>query len=260
MTLGHEIWLPITGPSGSLQAVIRALSRCTLDFNLLKPGLLQGNEWSAPGKTSIPVNVRSLANFAQEAEVHGWQEGIDYHAIAVNPLTGDLVNHDHVDVHGEMMAADVAPAVLGLFWFKGLIEVEEQLLTRPDLFDEVFHSEGAHATDFFYMLPTGKRDMAHVIICGHTPRHAWFQPSPYFEMPGEGFMGIFVKAFTDYAVTLQGFSHPAVEPTVGLVKKLLVPVVEPPTVPPSQPYVVYNKIGFSDGTEWFLAIQPPPGV
>lgn len=35
-------------------------------------------------------------------------------------------------------------------------------------------------------------------------------------------------------------------------------VIPPPT--PSQPYVVYNKIGFSDGTEWFLAIQPPPSA
>lgn len=234
--LGHEIWMPITGPSGSQQAVQRALNRCTLDFSLLKPGLLQGNEWSAPGKISIPVNVRSLANFAQEAEANGWQEGIDYHAIAVNPITGDLVDHEHgVDIHGITLAADVAPAVLGLFWFSGLVEVEEQLLTRPDLFDEVFHSEGAHATDFFYMLPTGKRDVAHALICRHNPRHAWFQPSPYFEMPGEGFMGIFVKAFTTYAVTLQGFSHPAIEPTVGLVKNLLVPIIEPPPPPPPPP-------------------------
>lgn len=219
-------------------AVTRALSRCFFDFSLLKPGLLGGNEWSVPGKTQIPINVRSLVNFAQEAQANGWREGIDYHAIMVNPQTGGLVDSHEVE-HHHGLAANVAPAVYGLFWFHGLVEVEESLLGNPDLFDEVFHAEGAHATDFFYALPTGKRTAIHAIICTHSPRHAWFEPSPYFDMPGEGFMGIFIKAFTDLPVTLQGFSHRAIEPTVGLVKTLLMPVVEPPTQPPPTPPARY---------------------
>lgn len=32
----------------------------------------------------------------------------------------------------------------------------------------------------------------------------------------------------------------------------------PPTPVPSAAYVTYNKIGFSDGTEWYLEVVPPP--
>ncbi len=36
--------------------------------------------------------------------------------------------------------------------------------------------------------------------------------------------------------------------------------VDPVPVPPepAQPYVTYNKIGFSDGTEWYLEVKAPP--
>jgi hypothetical protein len=236
MALGEEIWGPVSGPAGSSQAVTRALGRCSFDFTLLAPGLLAGNEWSAPGKTQIPVNVRSLANFAQEAETHGWREGEHYHAIIVNPQTGELVDHDDIMLHGRLgVVTGVAPAVLGLFWFSGLVEVEETLLANPLLFDEVFHAEGAHATDFFYMLPTGKRDVLHAFLCAGHARHAWFQPTPYFQMPGEGVMGIFVRAYTTLAVTLQGFSHTATDATVTFFRNLLTPVVEPPAPPPPPP-------------------------
>ena len=35
-------------------------------------------------------------------------------------------------------------------------------------------------------------------------------------------------------------------------------VVLPPPPPPPPPYVIYNKIGFSDGTEWYLEVKEPP--
>ena len=32
----------------------------------------------------------------------------------------------------------------------------------------------------------------------------------------------------------------------------------PPPEPVPAPYVIYNKIGFSDGTEWYLEVKEPP--
>ncbi len=34
----------------------------------------------------------------------------------------------------------------------------------------------------------------------------------------------------------------------------------PPPPPAPAPYVTYNKIGFSDGSEWYLAVEPPKGA
>jgi len=38
---------------------------------------------------------------------------------------------------------------------------------------------------------------------------------------------------------------------------LLGPTPPPPPPPPAAPYVTYNKISFSDGSEWNLAVVPP---
>jgi len=233
MAIVGQIWdtSSLTAPQHELvRQAVEVRSR--FPWPLLSPGLLAGNEWSTPGKTVIPVNVRSLANFAQEAAANGWIEGIHYHAIRVNPLTGKLVSHDDAVTSG-IVESDVASAVYGLFWFYGLVEVEETLVQTPILFIEVFLAEGAHAIDFYYMLPTGKRGVIHAIMCsGHT-KHAWFQPTPYFEMPGEGFMAFPIAGFSDVPVTLQGFSHQAIEPALSLVKKVLVPTIDPP--PPPKP-------------------------
>jgi N-acetyl-anhydromuramyl-L-alanine amidase AmpD len=37
-------------------------------------------------------------------------------------------------------------------------------------------------------------------------------------------------------------------------------VPEPAPVPVPQPYVTYTKVGFSDGTEWYVAAVPPPSL
>ncbi len=68
----------------------------------------------------------------------------------------------------------------------------------------------------------------------------------------------------DSFVPFNGWGSPAIwqyssNGVAGINCDLNVRYEEEPAPPaPKPPYVVYNKIGFSDGTEWYLEVKEPP--
>lgn len=196
-----------------------ALTACSFDWALLLPGLNAGNQWSRPGRTSIPVTCRDLSQFAGSAASD------DYHEIGVDEM-GRVVDED---------APDNAAAVLGLFWFDGRVEVEQGLVNNPALFQEVFLSEGAHAADFYFLWPENLRKPLYDIYHPNGPdQHGHFE-GPYFDTVGEAFMGGFVYATTGKPPTLLGFSHVTTQAIAQRIKTLLRIEVAPPIPPPPLP-------------------------
>jgi len=145
-----------------------------------------------------------------------------YHAIKVDK-DGNIIDEGN----------KAAVGVLGLFWFDGRVEVEQSLVSNPALFKEVFLSEGAHATDFFYLWPNNLRKPLYDIYHPNGPdQHGHFE-GPYFDTVGEAFMGGFVYATTDKPPSLLGFSHVTTKEVAAKIKTLLkIEEVKPPVQPP----------------------------
>lgn len=226
---GHEIWDTSELSSAGAAAITRALSRCTFDFNRLDAGIQ-----SVYGKSKIGINIRDLSSFAAEHEI----------VFGLDAMEGEH-NHDH---NYDVLTSEAG--VLGLFWWGGpsapLVEIEQSLMGNPDLFDGVFHAEGAHATDFCYMDPTGQpsvrpnslRAMVYALMCGHQPKHPWLEGT-YSAQVGEGFMGVFIRAFTNINNPVQGFVHTPSNDMVVMIRDILQSVAPPPPPPPPpEPYPV----------------------
>lgn len=221
-----QIW-DISGLTSQQQMLVgQALSQCAFDWNHLLPGLQAGNQWSQPGRRTIPVTCRDLSNFSGAVVRLPHDDHSGYHAIKVDE-SGNVM-----DEHSDHAAA----GVLGLFWFDGRVEVEQSLVNRPALFQEVFLSEGAHATDFYFLWPNNLRKPLYDIYHPSGPdQHGHFE-GPYFDTVGEAFMGGFTYATTGIPPTLLGFTHVTTLDMANKIKKLLKiePVVEPPITPPTQ--------------------------
>lgn len=195
--------------------VNQALAMCQFNWDLLLPGLQKGNQWSQPGRTSIPVYCKDLRSFGAV------QESDQFHMLGI-------------DENGFVTEENVK-AVLGLFWFDGRVEVEQTLVSQPSMFMEVFLSEGAHASDFYYLWPNNLRPTLTAIYHPNGPdTHGYFE-GPYFDMVGEAYMGGFYYASTDRPPTLLGFTHPSTQAVALKIKQLLkIGQVEPqPPLPPS---------------------------
>lgn len=211
--LGADVWNLSLLNTQQRTIIQQALARCTFDFNLLRPGLLAGNQWSQPGKTQIPVTFRDLSTFGQ-ALAHD----TDGHELGVHVIRGQ----------------DSAEAALGLYWFDNRVEIEQTLVNNPLLAMEVFHAEGAHATDFNYMWPKGWRPVVYGYYHASGPdEHGWFE-GPYYTTVGEAFMGGFIRAFTDIPVSLQGFVHVTTDTIAAQIRSLLMPVTPPDDIDWSQ--------------------------
>lgn len=208
------------------QLVMEAIGECSFNWNHLLPGLNTGNQWSRPGKVSIPVTCRDLSTFNGAITHHPQDDYSGYHAIKVDEL-GNVM-----DEHNEVAAA----GVLGLFWFDGRVEVEQSLVNNPALFKEVFLSEGAHAVDFYYLWPNYLRNSLYDIYHPNGPdSHGHFEGA-YFDMVGEAFMGGFVYATTNKPPSLLGFSHVTTKLISDKIKPLLkIGILEPPVINPTGP-------------------------
>lgn len=219
MATGTDIW-DLRGCTPQQQVILtQGFDRCSFDFNLLKPGLAAGNQWSAAGKTSIPVTFRDLSGF-QVAKRRAKFEG---------DADDD---HDHAEGVHVITAPGNAQAALGLFWFDGRVEIDSSLVNQPELCQEVFFAEGAHATDMYYMNVKGWRP---TVFAFYHPQgsdnHGWFE-GPYFTQVGEAFMGGFIRAFTNIPLSIQGFVHPTTDEIAEKIRALLLPPVTPPPPPP----------------------------
>lgn len=147
------------------QAVLQgALDACDFPFELLQPGM------AAKGWTSIPVE---FADLSRAASVH---EAAEWHRLA-NP--------------------ENRKATLGLYWYKGLIQIEASLATaNPRRAQTVFLAEGAHAVDDCYVTDAQRAELVKAMHPdGTTDQHGWFDVGPYAEYEGEAFMASFVAAY-----------------------------------------------------------------
>ena len=189
------------------------LARCTFPLDALIPGLQ-----AATGRQTIPVQ---------------WSDLSHYGASTAN---SSAHQHDHdPDIH----TVERRERVLGLAWTNGRIELDLSLEGNLELAGEVLLSELAHMVDFFLMsneqrvafwnlfhykdspaqLPPG----AHIEDgkdFGHG--HGWFDVGGYYSWAGEAFMGVLVKAYSNFPLTI-AFDHSIDSAVVEGARKILSP-------------------------------------
>lgn len=197
--------------------ILDALRRTDFPFELLKPKLFETNS-----RTKIPVEWDDLSVYGIRTQ--------DEERLAATPI-------------------EYRERVLGLAWYSGMVTIEQDLVSEPELAKEVFLSEGAHMVDFFYMTDehrigiwnalhpssahlapgTSIKDAANL---GHG--HGWFDIGSYEEWAGEEFMGLFVKSFSDVGLTIS-FVHDWDQDAIAQVRNALVPTPASPQPPVEQP-------------------------
>ncbi len=159
-------------------------------------------------------------------------------------------DHDH-GVH----PVERRGRVLGLAYypqparqFPGKVVLDNSLEAEPALAAEVALSEGAHMVDFHALTnahriaiwnalhPGAEQDIPDGVQVvdgadlGHG--HSWFDVGGYYEWLGEAWMGLFVRAFSPYPVTIN-FSHPPTDEAIAAVQALFLPPAVPPVVLPT---------------------------
>jgi hypothetical protein len=190
-----------------------AIARCEFEWGRLLPGLR-----AARGKDRIPVEWTDLSRMASEAK-SAHEHVHDEH--------GD-VGHPIVHYAAEQ-GVPYRKRTLGLAWYSGKVSIDSSLLASPTLAGEVFLAEGAHMLDFFWLVEEQRReliDLLHGTESGAQTAehgHTWFDNPDYFSDVGEAFMGLFVRAFSDYPVTLTGFKHRVTEEMARSARDLLQP-------------------------------------
>ncbi len=231
------VWQLVGTPTQN--AIIqRTLDRCDFPFDRLIPGLR-----ARTGRDTIPVEWADLSRWASAAAA----EDHDDHDHG-----DDVLKHFHVEEDGDIgHGVMFRNRVLGLAWYSGKISIEQTLESNPDLAGEVWISEGAHMVDFFYM--TDEHRIA-VWNSVHPPEqhipagtniedgvdlshgHGWFDMASYREWVGEELMGLFVKSFSDFPLTID-FAHTWDIDAIQQVRYALVPefAPQPDPVPPTEP-------------------------
>ncbi len=182
------------------------LSRPSFPWDRLAPKLM-----SEKGKTAIPVEWEDLSNYGKNS--------------AEATASQDHSNHSH-DHSGGIHTLEYRSRVLGLAWYSGKVTLDISLEANPELAGEVFLSEGAHMIDFFYMTPEQREDIFHAFHSGdETPHdHGWFEETgnnDYWSWVGESFMGGFVRAFSNYQVTLDSFTHASTPEIAQKIRNIL---------------------------------------
>lgn len=221
------VWQLVGTPSQN--AIVQSvLNRCDFPFGKLLPGLRQQT-----GRSTIPVEWADLSRYGAIA--------------AEDAQTRHHSDEVHIDGDTAIKILDKARSrVLGLAWYSGKITIEQTLESNPELAGEVWISEGAHMVDFFYMTDEHRiavwnavhPDHQHIppgtniedgVDLGHG--HGWFDMATYREWVGEEFMGLFVKAFSDFPLTIN-FAHTWDADAREQVRYALVPEFAPQPEPP----------------------------
>lgn len=204
--------------------------------------------WEHLNVATIPVEWADLSAYgaAQEAE----------HALHTR-ASGEVDHtHDHTGLFDPMVReVDGRSRVLGLAWYSGKVSLDLELVNNPLLAQEVFLSEAAHMTDFFWMddpLRVAVWNAAHpdehdlpldanvedAVDLGHG--HSWFDVGGYYTWLGEWYMGAFVLGFSEGIPVTIEFDHPltqeaATEVRHAFMLKILEDNPVTPTIPPPPP-------------------------
>lgn len=227
--------------------LLHVLPQMKFPWEKLLPGL------QAIGKSSIGIEFADLSHFGT-GPVNLRPEHIH-----VNGEEGHISYADRIPGYHDLGAHRAA---WGLAWTNGLIQIEQTLRTQQANIDWVFSAESAHMVDFFYMTSRNLHPALTALVHpGGADAHPWFGGA-YFDQVGEGWMAGFGLAYTDFVAEDPRFHHftKAMAPQIWSILGLrrTDDVAPPPPPKPKQPYVTYNKIGFSDGTEWYLEVKAPP--
>jgi hypothetical protein len=191
------------------------LDRCTFPFVKLQPGLM-----ASAGRDYIPVDWQDLSRYAAALEAQKAKNG-----------------HGHIHEEGDTAdPVEFRERVLGLAWYSGRVTLEATLVSDPVLAAEVFLSEGAHMVDFFFMTDEHRRAIFNAFHGSEADApehgHGWFDVGGYRSWAGEAFMGAFVKAYSDFPVTIP-FDHPPTDYAVQRIRQILTPELFPVPEKPS---------------------------
>jgi len=193
------------------------LTRCTFPLDALTPGLQ-----AATGRQTIPVQWSDLSNYrgaTANAEGHDQQ-------------------HEHVNDPGSH-PVERRGRVLGLAWTNGRIELDLRLESDLELAGEVLLSELAHMVDFFLMSDLQRVAFWNIFHYKDSPAqlapgahiedgkdfghgHGWFDVGGYYSWAGEAFMGVLVKAYSNFPLTI-AFDHSIDSTVIEGARKILSP-------------------------------------
>lgn len=213
------IW-QLQGTEEQQELVRAALRRTTFPFDVMLSSLK-----AQTGRDYIPVEWVDLSRYGQKLE-EAAKSGSHLH-VHEGEDTGDPI----------MREVEGRQRVLGLAWYSGKVTLDLGLETDPEVAAEVFLSEGAHMMDFFWMedryrimiwnaLHPDEQDLdintpvTDGIDLGHG--HGWFDVDSYRSWVGEAWMGLFVRAYSDFPVTI-GFDHPPTKEAIREVRHTLTP-------------------------------------
>lgn len=238
------IW-NLRGTAAQNALVQRAVDRCDMDYSKLAPSLQR------EGKTQIAVDWEDLSRYA----------------------ASDGKGHDHVH-DGDAVAHPIERVVegrrrvLGLFYLPPYtrIVLDVGLEQHPELAQEVFLAEGAHAVDYHYMTPEHRRlftnsvhtqqlpegantaDGAAFNLDGH--RCSWFDVGSYADWVGEAFMEGFIEATSDVRCTIQ-LNHPVGPEDRAVIRGFLgIDVPEPPATDETENALVQALGRFMETRTW----------
>lgn len=178
--------------------VADAVAACDFPWDLLRPGM------KAKGWQSIPVEFADLSRDTKVDEAH---------AFAPNRR-----------------------GTLGLYWYKGLIQIEQSLVqSDPRMAAQVILAEGAHAVDDCYMTEVMHESLVKLWHPdGVDDGHGWFDQGAYVEWEGEAWMGLFLRVYAPslYDDRIFGqFVHQTVD--IEAARQIVTPAG--PSLPPVDP-------------------------
>lgn len=235
-------WLFQGSPSQN-GIVMDALDHCDFPWELLSAHEIPV-EWAdlsvygAQLEAERALRARASSNVFDDG--HVWDSELDHHHSGdFDPMVREV---------------DGRSRVLGLAWYSGKVSLDTSLVANPLLAEEVFLSEAAHMTDFFWMddpLRVAVWNAAHpdiedlpldanvedAVDLGHG--HGWFDVSGYYTWLGEWYMGAFVKGFSEGIPVTIEFDHPLTEEAALEVRHaFMLKILEDNPVPPSEPVPV----------------------
>lgn len=222
----------LAGTARQQELVRAALTACSFPFDQLAASLAR------EGKTAIDVTWEDLSRYSAQLEQKSADDHQHFH-------DGDA------EVSPVIREVEGRQRVLGLFYLPPYtrIVLDSSLEGAPQLAQEVFLAEAAHAVDYHHMdnemrlavwnalhpaaqLPAGtvipeSGDVDH--------GHSWFDgPAGYATWVGEAFMEVFVAAFAPAIPVTIRLAHPVSSAAAAAVRAALVPEPETPPVVPRE--------------------------
>lgn len=224
MLFTHELF-DLQGTAVEQRMAKSILDRTKFPWYALLPGLAQDT-----GKTKIPFTWDDLSRFNTSNA-----------AASVEEDHGDH-DHDHSGdekFHTISRVVNGRSRVLGLAYYSGRVSIERTLIHNPPLAGEVTVSEGAHMIDFFWMRnehrvglwnafhvdePEHQLPLDTVVTDGKDlgHGHGWFDVGGYYSWVGEALMGLIVKGYSDFPLTIH-FDHPITPAVLQAGRRALTP-------------------------------------